>query len=101
MYFSQYGNEVTLEVEELRDIITGKMGFRKCPDCQGDGESWTLHYVLADDPDQRNEQYKDVSAQFAADFDEDNVPPEYSYAECFLDTCEICHGVGYVPIQGY
>jgi len=52
MDFTEYG--ISLEPEELRDILTGKMGFRKCPDCQGEGESWTLHYVLSDDLDQSN-----------------------------------------------
>jgi hypothetical protein len=99
MNFSQYGNEVILEAEELRAIIRGEIGFRKCPDCQGEGEIWTFQYVLADDPDQNNYQFKDVSAQFASDFDEDNLPPEYSYAECFLDDCEICHTVCYVPVE--
>lgn len=99
MNFSEYGNEVILEAEELRAIIRGEIGFRKCPDCQGDGESWTLHYILADDPDQDNEQFKEVSAQFAADFDEDNLPPQYSFGECHLDSCETCHGVGYVPVE--
>ena len=99
MQFSEYG--IMLEAEELRDILTGKTGFRRCPDCQGEGESWILHYTLADDPDQSNEQYKIVSAQFAADFDEDNIPPEYSWAECDLEDCETCYSVGYVPIEGY
>ena len=99
MDITEYG--ITLESEELRDILTGKMGFRKCPDCQGEGESWTLHYILADDPDQSNEQFKDVSDQFAADFDEDDLPPEYSFGECHLYSCDTCKGVGYIPIEGY
>ena len=99
MDFTDYG--ISLEPEELREIITGKMGFRKCPDCQGECESWTLHYILADDLDQDNEKFKDVSAQFAADFDEDNLPPQYSFGECHLYKCDTCKGVGYVPIGGY
>jgi len=98
MDFTDYG--ITLEPEELRDILTGKIGFRKCPDCLGEGETWTLHYVLADDPDQDNEQFKEVSAQFAADFLVDNYP-EYSWGECCLYKCDTCKGVGYVPIEGY
>lgn len=86
MYFSEYG--VSLEAGELRDILTGKTGFRRCPDCEGHGESWILHYVDVNDPDQNNEQYKIVSAQFAADFDEDNIHSEYSWAECDLEDCE-------------
>jgi hypothetical protein len=98
MDITEYG--VSLEPEELREIITGKMGFRKCPDCQGEGESWTLHYILADDLDQDNEQFKEVSAQFAADFLVDNYP-EYSWGECYQYKCDTCKGVGYVPIGGY
>lgn len=94
---SVYG-DITLEAEELRAIIRGELGFRKCPDCQGDGESWTLHYVLADDPDQDNEQYKEVSSQFAADFEIDNYP-EYSFGKCHLYKCEICYNVGYIPVE--
>jgi hypothetical protein len=99
MDFTDYG--ISLEPEELREIITGKIGFRKCPDCEGHGESWILHYVLADDPDQSNEQFKIVSAQYAADFDEDNIPSAYSWAECDLEECETCYSVGYIPISGY
>jgi len=40
-----------------------------------------------------------VSAQFAADFDEDNLPPEYSWGECHLYDCETCHGVGYLFVE--
>lgn len=98
MQFSEYG--ISLDAEELREIITGKMGFRKCHDCEGHGESWVLHYTLADDP-ANIEQYKIVSAQYGADFDENNIPPEYSWAECDFEWCETCYGVGYIPIEGY
>lgn len=97
MNISEYG--ANLEPEELRGIIKGEIQFRKCPDCQGDGQVWTLHYVLADDPDQ-DEQFKDVTAQFAADFDEDNLPQQYSWGECHLYDCETCHRVGYIPVAG-
>ena len=99
MYFNEY--DISLEAEELRGILIGEIGFRKCSDCQGEGKSWILNYVLADDPDQSNEQFKIVSAQFAADFDEDNLPPEYSWADCDLENCETCYAVGYIPIEGY
>ena len=95
MNFASSG-EIEIEPDELRAIIQGKIGFRRCPDCQGEGQTWTLHYVLADDSDQDNEQQKDVSAQFAADFDEDNLPPQYSFGECHLYDCETCYTVGYV-----
>ena len=90
-----------LDADELRAIITGERGFRKCPDCQGLGEESTLGYVLADDPDQNNEQFKSVSQQFATDFDSNNLPSEYSYGEIYVDPCSTCRGVGYIPIDGY
>ena len=60
MELTEYG--VALEREELRAIIKGEIGFRKCPDCEGHGESWTLHYVLADDPKEIEEtmMYRDM-----------------------------------------
>ena len=29
--------EITMTIEELRDIIEGKIIFRKCPSCEGTG----------------------------------------------------------------
>jgi hypothetical protein len=100
MRFNDYEQdcEVVLEAHELRAIIRGELGFRKCPDCQGECESWTLHYTLKNDPTE-TEQTMEVSAQFAADFDVDNPPEEYSWAECYCYTCETCHGVGYIPME--
>ncbi len=97
MELSEYG--VTLEPKELRAIIKGEIGFRKCPDCEGHGESWALHYVLADDPNEI-EDTKDVGAQFAADFVVDDYP-QYSYGECFLYDCDTCKSVGYILIEEY
>lgn len=100
MDITNYG--ITLEAEELRNILTGKLGFRKCPDCQGDGEVWILHYqVWSDNPNNLSEEQKEVTAQFAADFDEENLPAEYSWGECHNYTCDTCKGVGYIPIGGY
>lgn len=97
MEITEYG--VTLEPEELRAIIKGEIEFRKCPDCEGHGESWTLHYVLADDANEI-EEYKDVSAQFAADFVVDDYP-EYSWGKCYCYDCHTCHSVGYIPMEKY
>lgn len=99
MMISDYG--ISLEPAELRGIIRGEIGFRKCPDCQGQGKTWTLHYVEANDPDQTNEQFREVSDQFAADFDEDNPPPEYSWGECYQYQCDTCHGVGYISVEAW
>ncbi len=89
---------ISLGPEELRKIIRGVTQFRKCPDCQGEGNQWTLHYVLADDPDQDNEQFKDVSEVFATNFVVDDYP-EYSFGECLLYDCETCGSVGYIPVD--
>lgn len=99
MQISEYG--VQMEAEELRGIIRGEIGFRRCPDCQGQGKEWTLHYVETNDPDQGNEQFKEVTEQFAADFDEDNLPPEYSWGECWQYDCVTCHGVGYISVEAF
>ena len=88
---------VFMDAEELSDIIKGKMSFRRCPECEGEGEVWALHYVLADDPNQIEDQ-KNVGPQFAADFLVDDHP-QYSYGECYLYGCHVCHGVGYIPVD--
>jgi hypothetical protein len=98
MQISEYG--VQMDAEELRGIIRGDIGFRRCPDCQGQGESWTLHYVEANDPDQDNEQFRQVSEQFAADFLVDNYP-DLSFGDCLLDQCDTCHGVGYISVEAF
>lgn len=96
--YSRNGTDIVLEASELRAIIRGDVDVRKCPDCRGDGESWFLHYVLADDVNE-NEETKEVSEQFAADFLVDNYP-EYSYGECVLYDCDTCCGVGYIVVRG-
>ena len=100
MRFTCY-SEIILDTKELRNIIEGKTNVRKCPDCQGEGQQWFLYHTLTDDPDQDNKQFKHVSAQFAADFDEDNLPPEYSWGKCDLYDCDTCLGVGYLFVDDY
>jgi len=90
---SPYGG-IEIQAEELRALIKGDIGARKCPDCGGKGQEWRLHYVLADDPDEIEED-KTVSDQFAADFLVDDYP-QYSWGQCFLWDCETCYTVGYV-----
>lgn len=95
MEISEYG--VSMDAEELRAIIRGEYDFRRCPECEGETSVWVLHYVLADDPNQIEDQ-KAVGAQFAADFKLDDHP-QYSYAEIFEYGCDVCHGVGYIPAE--
>ena len=84
-----------MDGNELRDIIRGRMDFRRCPECEGEGKVWVLHYVLADDPNGIEDQ-KNVGGQFAADFLIDDHP-QYSWGECHQYGCDVCHGVGYIP----
>lgn len=93
MNISDYG--ISMDSEELRAIIRGKFDFRRCPDCEGEGKEWVLHYALADDPNEIEDQKK-VGAQFAADFVLADHP-QYSFGECFEHECETCYGVGYIP----
>jgi len=86
---------VSMDAEELRSIIRGKYDFRRCPQCGGSGKEWVLHYILADDPNE-NEEQKYVGEQFAADFLVDDHP-QYSFGECVEYDCDVCHGVGYIP----
>ena len=86
---------VSMDAGELRDIIQGNMSFRRCPECEGEGSVWVLHSVLADDPNQIEDQ-KSVGPQFVADFLVDDHP-QYSYGECYFYDCHVCHGVGYIP----
>lgn len=97
MMISDHG--IYLDPDELRGIIRGEISFRKCPDCQGEGKTWALHYVEASDPDQDNEQFRDVSDQFAADFLVDNYP-DLLFGECLQYTCNTYHGVGYISVEG-
>jgi len=95
MHISEYG--IDISTQELREVIRGERTFRKCPDCQGEGQEWVLHYALADDPHGVEDQ-KVVGAQFAADFLVDDYP-QYSYGECALHECETCWGLGYIPTE--
>lgn len=97
MELSEYG--ITLETKELRKIIKGEIEVRKCPDCRGQGESWTLHYVLANDP-KETEEFKEVSESFATNFTLADYP-EYSWGECYLYECDTCTGVGYIIMGDY
>jgi hypothetical protein len=54
MYFNEYG--ISLDAEELRDILTGKIGFRKCPDCE-DGEFF--NYLQSDYVKYEEDMYYD------------------------------------------
>lgn len=68
-----------LEVSDLRGIITGGIPVRRCPDCEGSGVEWWLHYTLKECP--KNEIQREVSADFAAGFCIDDYP-DYDWAEC-------------------
>lgn len=97
MEFTDDYKEVRMEPEELRNIIKGVTEVRRCPDCEGHGEQWVLHYVLADDPNE-NEEFKNVNEVFATNFIVDDHP-QYSWGECHLYDCDTCKGVGYIMME--
>lgn len=59
--------------EELRDIIFGRVTFRKCPDCDKEGR------VFADE---------DGNVITPAQADEEEFP--------YWEKCEECNGLGYI-----
>lgn len=67
--------EICLDAEELRDILLGKMVYKKCPCCDKEGlEYW-------------NEDGEDVSPAPKAEWGEDYCS----------GTCENCNGLAFVP----
>lgn len=82
-----------LSAEELRDTITGKMPWRRCPDCEGTGTEYWLEYTLKESPHTSN--FRVITAQQAADFQTSDWP-DYDWAGIGEDECENCNGVGYV-----
>ena len=99
MEFNEDYTEVRMEPKELRHIINGKTETRRCPDCQGTGEQWVLHYTLSDTL-KEIEEFKYVEPGFAQSFVVDDHP-EYSWGECFIYDCDECKGVGYITIQEF
>jgi hypothetical protein len=84
----------TLEPWELRDIILGKVNFRRCPECQGKGETWYIEYTLKERP--HDSDFIDpISEEMAANFSLDDHP-EWDWAEACSAECETCKTVGYI-----
>lgn len=83
----------SLSSEQVRAIITGQMLFRRCPDCDGKGQVWWMHYTLKERP--HDDLQKIVSAQYAADFCSDDFP-DIDFADFEECDCEICQGIGYL-----
>lgn len=69
-----------LSTEQYRDVIEGKIHFRKCPSCNGHGYD-----------------YYDTTTGEIVDRHNDNLLQslklEFSLS---TDSCEICKGLGYV-----
>ena len=82
-----------LSAEELRDTITGKMPWRRCPDCEGTGTEYWMEYTLKESP--RISDTRMITAQQAADFQESDWP-DYDWVGVDQGECENCKGVGYV-----
>lgn len=59
--------------EYIRMVISGEIKFRKCPNCDSEGEEWQ-HY------------------------NEDGKPCSGDDPTAYRDTCEKCDGVAYIEI---
>ena len=84
---------IVLSSEELRSILKGQTTYRRCPDCQGEGEVWFIEYARKECPHENLQRL--CSAQEASDFVLDDWP-DYSYGEAGHESCETCESVGYV-----
>jgi hypothetical protein len=84
---------VSLENEDLRDLIKGDIPVRKCHDCEGSGFASYMHYTLKDRP--HDECSRLLTPQQGADFCADDWP-DFAWAEVVVDECDSCRGVGYV-----
>ena len=81
--------------EFLRAVIQGKIEWRKCPNCQGEGEEYA--YDDGQTPCTKQEwadieaEYKDWAAEHPG-----VEKPDYFYGggEC----CSNCEGLGYIEI---
>ncbi len=67
--------DITLDIEELRDILLGKMVYKKCLCCDKDGmEYW-------------NEDGEEVGPS-----------PRKEWGDNYCEgSCENCNGLGFVP----
>lgn len=85
---------IVLTPEELRSILKGETTYRKCPDCQGEGDVWFIEYALKERP--HDDLQRLCSAQEGSDFVIDDWP-DYAYGIVGHELCETCDSVGYVP----
>ena len=85
--------DIVLSSKELRSILKGQTTYRKCPDCQGEGEVWFIEYALKARPHDNLQRL--CSAQEASDFVIDDWP-DYAYGIVGHEPCDTCDGVGYV-----
>lgn len=90
--------DISLCPEELRQIITGQIHFRKCPECQGKGETWYIEYTLPERP--HDSLFKDITEDEFTNFSLDDHP-NWDWAEALSQECETCNTVGYVSNELY
>lgn len=64
-----------IEIDELKDLILGKIHWRKCPMCDADGR-----------------QYWDGETGMGVSASPSGINPEWLE----WDNCDNCHGLGYI-----
>jgi hypothetical protein len=84
---------VEMTSAQIRATIRGELQWRKCPDCNGEGQEWWIEYALKERP--HDALTRDCSAQEASDFCIDNWP-DYDYGCIGHEECRLCEGIGYV-----
>ena len=72
-----------LSTEEFRDVIEGRVHFRKCPSCAGHGY----------------EYYNSSTGELVDRLDDSLLQKLQAEFELSTDCCDICRGLGY--IQSY
>lgn len=73
--------ELLVETQWLRDVIKGKVEFRKCPDCMGRGYIWCEDGTIYPDQSKPDEELQELCGEFG-----------------WTDECDCCNGLGYIEI---
>ena len=76
LYSISNGGELTIDVLDFRKVLLGKVNFRRCPDCQGDGNIYF---------DKNGNHISKIEAERLDLLKES-------------ERCENCFGLGYIPI---
>lgn len=75
--------DINVETDWLRDVILGKIEWRKCPDCAGKGVEF----------------FNGESGAVWSDMRDSQQVVEEALGEDFaMDTCESCKGLGFIEL---